>query len=128
MSEEKQENRMNDIIELEDQTFDREVTQADVPVLVDFYAPWCGPCRMLAPVLDALAPRFAGRVKFAKVNVDRAPGLAMRYRVTGVPTLIIFKRGLVLDTIVGVPSPGALKARLEEVAALGAVPAPEAAV
>ncbi len=111
---------MNKIIELDDQSFEPELKKAGVPVLVDFYAPWCGPCRMLAPVLETLAGEFAGRVKFARVNVDLAPELAIHYEITGVPTLIIFRNGLILNTIVGMPSPRALKTRLEEIAALAA--------
>jgi thioredoxin 1 len=109
---------MKSIVELTEDNFESEVLQAAAPVLVDFYAPWCGPCKMLAPVLDALAGEFTGRIKFAKVNVDDAAELATRYGISGVPTLVLFKNGEILDTIVGMVPPRALKVRLE--AAVGA--------
>lgn len=102
--------------ELNERTFATEVLQAAQPVLVDFYATWCGPCRMLAPVLEQLAGEFAGQVKFAKVDVDRAPGLATQYQITGVPTLLLFHNGRVVDEVVGLAPLGALRARLRAVA------------
>lgn len=102
--------------ELTERTFAMEVLQAAQPVLVDFYATWCGPCRMLAPVLEQLAGEFAGQVKFAKVDVDRAPGLATQYQITGVPTLLLFHNGRVVDEVVGLAPLGALRARLRAVA------------
>lgn len=102
--------------ELNERNFATEVLQAKQPVLVDFYATWCGPCRMLAPVVEQLAGEFAGRVKFAKVDVDEAPELAMRYQITGVPTLLLFQNGRVVDEVVGLAPLGALRARLRAVA------------
>lgn len=107
---------MNHIVEVNERDFETEVLRADGLVLVDFYAPWCGPCKMLAPLLEQLAPQYAGRVRFVKVNVDEAPRLAMRYEITGVPTLMLFRGRLILDTWVGLPSPRALRARLDELA------------
>ncbi len=114
---------MKNILELTETSFEPEVLQASGPVVVDFYAPWCGPCKMLAPLLDELAAEFAGRIKFAKLNVDEALDLASRYGITGVPTLMIFRDGQVRDTVVGLASPRSLKQRLEKVASPAPVPA-----
>lgn len=102
--------------ELTERDFAAAVLHADVPVLVDFHATWCGPCRMLAPVLEQLAGEFAGRIKFVKVDVDEAPELAGRYQITGVPTLVFFQNGRVVDMVVGLASLGALRARLARLA------------
>jgi thioredoxin 1 len=110
--------------EIEPQNFNSEVLQAPTPVLVDFYAPWCGPCKMLGPILDSLAAEFAGRVGFAKVNVDAAPELAQQYQITGVPTLMLFQAGQVEETIVGLASARALRALLDRVAPPAAEPQP----
>lgn len=91
--------------ELNEWEFETEVLGADRPVLVDFYAPWCGPCRMLGPVLERLAAEWADRVRFVKVNVDEAPDLAMRYQISGVPTLMIFSGGRPVDKVVGLVPP-----------------------
>lgn len=96
--------------------FDRAVLKSPVPVLVDFYAPWCAPCRMIAPYLEQIAADLEGRAKVMKVNVDEEPALASRYRIMGVPTLMFVKDGKIVDTVVGLQAPPALKARLEELA------------
>lgn len=114
---------MKNIMELTEHSFEQEVLQAGGPVLVDFYAPWCGPCKMLAPLLDQLAAELAGRVKFTKLNVDDAPEVAARYEITGVPTLMLYRDGQVLDQVVGLTSPRALKQWLAQ----AAVAAPAAA-
>ena len=87
--------------------------QADLPVVVDFYAPWCGPCKMLAPLLEQLVAEFQDRIKFIKANVDDLPELATMYQITGVPTLALFRGGEPIDALVGLVSPKALKSWLE---------------
>jgi thioredoxin 1 len=108
---------MSNVIEINEAQFEQEVHEADVPVLVDFHAPWCGPCRMLAPLLDQLATEYAGRVKVVKVNVDEAQRLASQHDIAGVPTLMLMRGSVILDTMVGAPSFRELRARLDSVAA-----------
>jgi thioredoxin 1 len=96
--------------------FETEVAQAASPVVVDFYAPWCGPCKRLSPMLDELAGPLTNKVKFVKINVDEANALAQRLDIQGVPTLVFFKRGKVVDSLVGLPSRDTLKMRLESLA------------
>jgi len=84
-----------------DSTFDQEVLNSDVPVLVDFWATWCGPCKAMSPTVDALAAEYAGKVKIGKIDTDENPATAMRYQVRGIPTLLLFKGGKVVDQRVG---------------------------
>ena len=84
-----------------EQTFENEVLKSDVPVLVDFWAEWCGPCKMLAPTVEALAREYEGKVKVAKVNVDENIATASRFRIQGIPTLLLFKGGQVREQLVG---------------------------
>jgi thioredoxin 2 len=96
-----------------DATFGAEVERAPLPVLLDLWAPWCGPCRMIAPALDALAVEMAGRARIAKMNVDDNPATSSRFGVRSIPTLLLFKDGREVDRIVGVQSKAALAARLQ---------------
>ena len=88
-------------IELTNENFDAEVLQSEQPVLVDFWATWCGPCMMLGPIVAEVAAEYAGRVKVGKVNVDNAPELAARYGITSIPALLLFRKGEVVRTSVG---------------------------
>ncbi|GMV36768.1 MAG: thioredoxin [Fimbriimonadales bacterium] len=92
---------MGNAIAVTSDTFDSEVLQSSVPVLVDFWAAWCGPCRMIAPYVEAVAEEFAGQAKVAKVDVDSNQDLAMRYGIMGIPALLIFKGGQVVEQMVG---------------------------
>jgi len=93
--------------------FADEVTRCATPVVADFYATWCGPCRMLSPMLDKLAGGYADKIKFVKINVDESPGLAQNFQVEAIPTLIFFKAGKVADRITGLPDEADLKAKLD---------------
>jgi thioredoxin 1 len=84
-----------------DAAFEQEVLKSDVPVLVDFWAPWCGPCKAMGPTIDALATEYAGKIKIGKMNTDENPATPMRYQVRGIPTLLLFKGGKVVEQRVG---------------------------
>ena len=103
---------MNGVREIGEAEFEQAVIKAESPVLVDFYAPWCGPCRALAPALEDMGKAYEGRLKVVKVNVDDAQQLAYNYRIRGVPTLMIFREGKAVDTMVGMPPLNALKNKL----------------
>ena len=101
------------VLNLDDSNFDSEINKGATPVLVDFWAPWCGPCRMIAPVLDKIADAMAGQAIVAKVNVDEAPGVAGRFRVSSIPTLLFFKNGEVREQVVGLQGEADLTSRLK---------------
>ena len=101
-------------IEINDTNFKSEVADSAMPVLVDFWAPWCGPCKMIAPVLEELAKEYDGKVKVAKINVDDSPNTAGEYGVRSIPTLILFKNGKVFEQTVGVQSKENLKQLIDK--------------
>ena len=105
------------IVTLTSENFAAEVLKASAPVLVDFWAEWCGPCKMIAPVLDELAEEYAGKVKIGKVNIDQQQELAAQYEVRAIPTLLLFHQGQVADHMVGARGKRDLKASLARVAA-----------
>jgi len=102
-------------INLNDENFKKEVLETDIPVLVDFWAPWCGPCTMLGPVIAELADDYQGRVKVCKVNVDEGKSTAAEYGIMSIPTLIVFKDGKVVDKFVGVLPKAKLEEKLEAI-------------
>ena len=105
------------IVNITKDNFDQEVVKSARPVLVDFWAEWCGPCKMIAPILDELAAEYDGKVKIAKVNIDDHQELAGQFRITSIPTLLFFKNGQVVDQVVGLRSKKDFKAKLDQVAA-----------
>ncbi len=105
------------IVTATEANFQAEVLGSATPVLVDFWAEWCGPCKMIAPLLDELATEYDGKVKIAKVNIDDHQNLAAQFRVSAIPTLLIFKNGQVVEQMVGAKSKRDLKASLDKAAA-----------
>jgi thioredoxin 1 len=101
------------IVQLTDATFEEEVVKSEVPVLVDYWAEWCGPCKMIAPVLDEIASEYQGRVKIAKLNIDDNPQTPPRFGIRGIPTLMLFKNGDVEATKVGAVSKSQLTAFID---------------
>lgn len=104
---------MAEPVDVNEKTFNRTVLEAKTPFLVDFWAPWCGPCRAMAPVVNELARAYEGRVGFAKVNVDDNPGVANRYSVRSIPTLLLFKDGMPMTQIVGLKPKAELERQLD---------------
>jgi len=104
----------SDIVHLSAENWEAEVVNSDKPVLVDFWAEWCGPCRMLAPVLEETAGEMAGKIKIAKVNVDESQELAARYKIRSIPTLLLFDKGAVKEQMVGAMRKADLVAKLQQ--------------
>jgi len=99
----------SEVVTLEDGTFEQEVLKSDTPVLVDFWAVWCGPCKVIAPVVDSLATKYKGKLKVAKMDVDQHQGVPQQFGIRSIPTLLLFKGGRVVDTVIGSD-----RSRLEE--------------
>ena len=99
--------------ELTDGTFDQLVTKASQPVLVDFWAPWCGPCRMISPIIEKLGQEYQGKVKIYKLNTDDNPNTAAQYRVQAIPTLLFFKSGELVEQLVGVQPEKEIRQKLD---------------
>ena len=105
---------MGKVTEVGDDTFDAEVLQSAVPVLVDFWAPWCGPCKSIAPIVEELAAEYDGKLKVAKLNVDDHPATAARYGIRGIPNLLILKAGAVKEQIMGAVPKAKLVSAIEK--------------
>ncbi|MBQ9027752.1 MAG: thioredoxin [Lachnospiraceae bacterium] len=102
------------VYKFDESNFDAEVLQSDIPVFVDFYADWCGPCKMMSPVIDKLAEEYDGKIKVGKVNVDENGDLAVKYGIMSIPNMVFFKNGEVADRVVGaIPKP-AMKEKFEK--------------
>ena len=102
------------VLDVTDQNFEEEVMKSTQPVLVDLWAPWCGPCRMVAPVVESLAKKYEGKFKFCRLNVDDNPKTAAKYSIMSIPTLLFFKDGNVVDTVIGAVQESALKPKIDE--------------
>lgn len=105
---------MADVREVTDATWDSDVLKSDLPVLVDFWAPWCGPCRMVAPVVQELSEEYAGKVSFMKMNTDENPMVPSKFGIRSIPSLLIFKGGELKGTVVGFRPKSDLKKRIDE--------------
>ena len=103
------------VVVTDDRGFDRAVLQSEVPVLVDFWAPWCGPCHMVAPIVEQLAGQYAGRLRTVKLNVDESPEVARRYQIQSIPTLAIFNHGKEVKRLIGVRPKAELAGAIEQV-------------
>lgn len=106
---------MSTALDVTTETFDSDVLQATTPVLVDFWASWCGPCKMLGPIVDEIAGDFAGKVKVVKVNVDEHRPIAAKFGIQGIPTLMIFKSGNMVERLVGVQPKAVIAGKLNDV-------------
>ena len=105
------------MLDITDQTFEEEVLESDIPVLVDYWAPWCAPCRIISPVVDELAKDYKGKLKVGKVNVDDSSGVASRFGIMSIPTLMFFKNGSPVKTMIGAQGKESLKREIEQIIA-----------
>jgi thioredoxin 1 len=103
------------VIELEDNNFKKEVEESKIPVIIDFFADWCGPCQMMKPVFEKISKEYKGKLKFAKVNTEDNPQLAEKFEIQGIPCLIIAKKGKEVDRIVGFMSEASLKQKINDI-------------
>ncbi len=104
---------MSEIVYLNDSNFEQEVLKSKMPVLVDFWAEWCAPCRMIAPIIDDLASEYDGKIKIAKVDVDKSDKITSQYAVSSIPTLIVFKKGEAMEKVIGAVSKNKIKGIIE---------------
>lgn len=105
---------MSKALEVTDATFDQEIKNSEIPVLVDFWAPWCGPCRKIAPIIDEIAEEYEGRIKIVKLNTDENIRTAQKYSISGIPSLIIFKNGEAVERLVGLMQKSSLITTVEK--------------
>jgi len=108
---------MADLAEVTDETFEDEVNQSELPVLIDFWAEWCGPCKMVAPIVESIAAKYAGKLKVVKCNVEDAPNAATKHNIRAIPTLALVKDGKVAEVMVGVQTEGDLSSAIDGVLA-----------
>ena len=106
---------MSSIKEVDEKTFQSEVLESDIPVLVDFWAPWCAPCQMVTPILEAVAEKMGDKLKVVKLNTDENMNTAQNYEIMAIPSLLVFKEGVVVEKIVGVQPQPQLEAKLQEI-------------
>jgi thioredoxin 1 len=103
----------NPVVHLQGKDFEKEVIQSEIPAVVDFYADWCGPCRMVSPVIESLSKEYQGKVKFVKINTDESPEIAEKFNIMSIPTIMVFKKGEVLSRTVGAGPAAMYKQRID---------------